>query len=237
MERCTYQDTCKVYDSLSDTCKFNYDLETCVRKLKLDYLFKCTLLNDSQKATLKLYLDSDRIDGEAFSKLNNVKKNITEHVQSGKNLYIHSNIPGNGKTSWAVKLMQAYIYSIWPESKLECKALFINVPKFLIELKANISKHSDYIDFINDNVQKADLVVWDDIGTKVASEFEHEHLLSLIDSRLLDNKANIFTSNIEPDSLSNFMGGRLASRIINRSTTIEFRGKDKRGLNVDKEAY
>ncbi|MBQ6631031.1 MAG: ATP-binding protein, partial [Romboutsia sp.] len=108
----------------------------------------------------------------------------------------------------------------------------INVPKFLLALKASISNQSDYIDHINKYVDTADIVIWDDIGTKVATEFEHEHLLSLIDSRLLNNKSNIFTSNIIPNDLSSFIGDRLASRIINTSKTIEFLGVDKRGLRL-----
>ena len=124
------------------------------------------------------------------------------------------------------------VNKIWAESSLTCRVLFINVPKFLLALKASISNQSDYIDHINMYVNSADIVIWDDIGTKVATEFEHEHLLSLIDSRLLDNKSNIFTSNIIPNELSSFVGDRLASRIINTSKTIEFLGTDKRGLKL-----
>ena len=60
------------------------------------------------------------------------------------------------------------------------------------ELKLNISQKSDYIKHINDNVLDADIVVWDDIATKGASEFEHEQLISIIDSRMNDKKSNIF---------------------------------------------
>ena len=62
--------------------------------------------------------------------------------------------------------------------------LFIGVPRFLLELKANISQKSEYIEDIEDSVLDADLVVWDDIGSKNGTEFEVSHLLSIIDTRI-----------------------------------------------------
>ena len=233
MVDCVIKDSCKLYDSDKDVCPYiNNETKICMRKYKINYLLDQALLSDAQKIRKALLLDVNKIDLQAFTNLNIIKNDIISFAKNGDNIYIYSKIPGNGKTSWAIKLIQSYINKIWAESQLTCRVLFINVPKFLLSLKASISNQSDYIDHINRYVNSADIVVWDDIGTKVATEFEHEHLLSLIDSRLLDNKANIFTSNIIPNELSGFIGDRLASRIINTSKTIEFLGADKRGLKL-----
>ena len=233
MVDCVIKDSCKLYDSDKDICPYvNNETKICMRKYKINYLLDQALLSDAQKIRKALLLDVNKIDLQAFTNLNIIKTDIVSFAKNGDNIYIYSKIPGNGKTSWAIKLIQSYINKIWAESQLTCRVLFINVPKFLLSLKASISNQSDYIDHINRYVNSADIVVWDDIGTKVATEFEHEHLLSLIDSRLLDNKANIFTSNIIPNELSGFIGDRLASRIINTSKTIEFLGADKRGLKL-----
>lgn len=233
MVDCVIKDSCKLYDSDKDVCPYiNNETKICMRKYKINYLLDQALLSDAQKIRKALLLDVNKIDLQAFTNLNIIKNDIVSFAKNGDNIYIYSKIPGNGKTSWAIKLIQSYINKIWAESQLTCRVLFINVPKFLLSLKASISNQSDYIDHINKYVNSADIVVWDDIGTKVATEFEHEHLLSLIDSRLLDNKANIFTSNIIPNELSGFIGDRLASRIINTSKTIEFLGADKRGLKL-----
>ena len=233
MVDCFIKDTCKIYDSKQDSCPYiNSEVKPCMRQYKINYLLDQALLSDAQKTRKALLLDVNKIDLQAFTDLNIIKNNIVSFAKNGDNIYIYSRIPGNGKTSWAIKLIQSYINRIWAESKLTCRVLFINVPKFLLSLKASISNQNDYVDHINAYVNSADIVVWDDIGTKVATEFEHEHLLSLIDSRLLDNKSNIFTSNIVPNELSSFVGDRLASRIINTSKTIEFLGADKRGLKL-----
>ena len=218
---------------LTSNCKLglcDYLSKTCLRFFKIDYLYDKALLSDKyKKDELGLVLDSDGVDGIVFDQLKYIKDHIKTFVDEGRNLYICSSISGNGKTTWAVKLLKAYILKIWPESKLECKALFINVPKFLLELKSNISKKSEYIEYITENILSADLVVWDDIATKAATEFEHEHLLSLLDNRLFNNKSNIFTSNILSENLSQLVGSRLASR-INQSKIVVFYGKDKRGV-------
>ena len=233
MVNCFIKDTCKIFNSEEDSCPYeNSEVKPCMRQYKINYLLDQALLSDAQKIRKALLLDVNKIDLQAFTNLNIIKNNIEKKKKNGDNIYIYSKIPGNGKTSWAIKLIQSYINKIWAESSLTCRVLFINVPKFLLALKASISNQSDYIDHINMYVNSADIVIWDDIGTKVATEFEHEHLLSLIDSRLLDNKSNIFTSNIIPNELSSFVGDRLASRIINTSKTIEFLGTDKRGLKL-----
>lgn len=222
-KNCYLKSSCKL-----ETCNFIDNQSTCMRFFKIDFLLNSALLSNN-KSDIRLVLDSDGTDQNEYEMLSNIQKNIKQFINEGNNLYICSCTPGNGKTSWAIKLLKAYILKIWPESKLECKALFINVPKFLIELKSNISKKSEYIEYINENVLSADLVIWDDIATKSATEFEHEHLLSLLDNRLFNKKSNIFTSNVLSQNLSSLIGDRLASR-INSSIVIEFKGKDKRGV-------
>ena len=76
----------------------------------------------------------------------------------------------------------------------------------------------------------ADLVVFDEVGTKSLTSFEHEHILSIINARLDLGKSNIYTSNLTDDELLNKMGDRLYSRVVNNSQNVVFVGQDKRGL-------
>ena len=78
----------------------------------------------------------------------------------------------------------------------------------------------------------ADLVVWDDIAAKSGSEFELNHLLNAINTRMDAGKSNIFTSNLGKRELTNALGERLASRICNKSIDIELQGADKRYLGL-----
>ena len=185
----------------------------------------------NQRKRIDLKLDITKDDEQVFIQLKDIQNNIKRFISNGENLYLFSSITGNGKTAWAIRLMQSYFNAIWPESDIECRGLFISVPRYLLAIKDNIGQVNEYATHIKNNILNADLVIWDDIGTKSATSFEHENLLSIIDCRICNNKSNIFTSNVSPSELRELTGDRLYSRIINYSTCLEFRGQDKRGIN------
>ena len=137
---------------------------------------------------------------------------------------------GNGKTSWTLRLLQTYFNKIWVTSGLKCRALFINVPRYLLALKDNISQQNEYVQHIKENILTCDLVIWDDIATKSVTTFESENLLSIIDTRLSNGLSNFYTSNLTETEMHQYLGDRLSSRIISISDEIKFVGKDKRGL-------
>lgn len=224
---CFLYDSCKKHKT--GQCNLD-DNQFCIKLFKLDYLYNESLLTPNQREYVALRIDADGTDRDEFVYLKGIENTIEEFVNKGKSLYIFSNNCGNGKTAWSIRLIQAYLNAVWHKCDLSCKALFINVPKFLLELKDNITNKSDYIEHIKENVMGADIVVWDEVATKSVTQFEHEHLLSLINSRIDAGKSQIFTSNVSPDKLREAVGDRLYSRVINLSTVLEFKGADKRGL-------
>ncbi len=221
---------CFLYDNCN---RKDCDKDFCLRRYKLEYLYNNALVSESQRKHIKLMIDENGTDYNEFTELANIEKNIDSFIQNGQNLYIHSTNCGNGKSSWALRMIESYFNKIWPKTDLICRALFINVPRFLIALKDNISNPSEYINHIKDNIATADLVVWDDIASKVGSEFELNHLLSLIDLRIANGKSNIYTSNLSKEAIYEALGERLASRICNMSHEIELHGSDKRFLKVN----
>ncbi len=220
---------------LKNECKQLHcnDKNGCMIQYKLDYLFNEAGIPLNKRKTQSLVTDADGTDREQFIQLKAIQDNILTFVNEGNNLYIYSIQAGNGKTSWAIRLLQSYFKKIWLKTELKCRALFINVPSFLLALKANINEPNEYYKHINEYVLDCDLVIWDDIGNKVGTEFEISHLLSIIDTRINSGKANIYTSNILPDQLGNLLDIRLGSRIVNASECIQFKGGDKRSLNLE----
>ena len=206
------------------------DGESCIKLFKINELCNLAMLTDDQRRKKKLWLDGNGIDKDAFTFLKSVEDNIEKFVHSGDNLYIYSYITGNGKTAWALRILNSYIEKIWYKSDIVCRGLFVNVPRFLISLKDNIGNYNEYYNQIKDNILDADLVVFDEIGAKVATSFETEHLLSIINARVDAKKSNIYTSNLGPEELRKAVGDRMYSRIINTSTEIMFRGTDKRSM-------
>ena len=204
----------------------------CVKNFKLSKLYDNALISSKQRQKIDLKLDDDQVnDEENFDYLHSVEENIVNFVNVGGNLYIHSSITGNGKTSWALRMVQAYFSKIWYEASIEdCRALFINVPRYLLALKDNISQRSDYVQYIKEHVLDADIVIWDEVGTKGLTQFEHENILNLISVRIDNGKANIYTSNLDDEELHQVVGDRLYSRIVLLSDEVKLVGADKRSI-------
>jgi len=209
------------------------DKDFCLRRYKLNSLYDAALISDAQRKHITLYIDQDATDLEEFRTLADIEKNILSFVESGQNLYIHSSNCGNGKTSWSLRLVEAYMNRIWPGADLGCHALFISVPKFLASLKDNISNRNEYAIYIREQAINAELVVWDDIAAKSGSDYDMDQLLRLIDDRCANKKANIFTSNLNAREIETALGSRLASRICRSSLDVEFHGADKRGFAAE----
>ena len=223
MSICYLREVCNGKDCQADFC---------LRKYKMDSLYSAALITDSQKKHITLRVDEDGTDLEQFKHLAEIEKNIMSFVSEGKNLYLHSANCGNGKSSWSLRLVEAYFNKIWARSEAKCRVLFISVPRFLLALKDDITIKNPYVTYIKENVLEADLVIFDDIAAKMGSEFELTHLLNIIENRIALGKSNIYTSNLNRQQLYNALGERLTSRVANMSIDIELRGADKRILKL-----
>lgn len=209
-------------------------MEEKVRAYLLSKLYTNAGLGDNYIEEIKLH--PPVVDREAFKRLKELENDIVNFVKGGKNLYIYSTTCGNGKTSWAVKLLQAYFKGVCEFSAGKCKGLFINVPKLCQDLKDNITSPSAWVAHLKKNLQTCDLVVWDDIGAKDLSAFEESFILPAITARLNNKKSNIYTSNLSGSSLAETMDARLYSRVFEKSEKIEFKGADQRGTDFSKGA-
>lgn len=173
-------------------------------------------------------LTPDEVDYNQFVRLANIQENIIEFVESGNNLYLYSKTCGNGKTTWAIKLLLQYFNEIWACNNYKERGLFINVPSFLTKIKTVIGKPDAQFEHIRELIDTVDIVIWDDIASTKLSDFDYNTLLTHIDKRTLEGKCNVYTGNILPAELDKYIGQRLSSRVLNHSTLIELLGNDRR---------
>lgn len=219
-KECWYYKSCKN--------KKNCD-KTCIRYLEMKYLLEYAGIPKVRQNNKTLMACSR--DVKSFIQLDEIKKNILNYVHYGDNIYIHSKKFGNGKTTWAIKLMLNYFNKCWLGNGFTPQGLFINVPMFLTALKNNISsKDEKFIEKLK-LIPTINLVIWDDIAATKLSDFDHTTIFSYIDKRYWNCKSNIFTGNIHPDKLAEYVGNRLSSRIVNGGITIEIFGDDRRDVN------
>lgn len=212
-ENCWYKNVCN-YVSCTN----------CIRYSEMKYLIDNSGIPKNRQYPQELEAG---VDYQKFVKLNAFKNDIARLTNAGFNLYICSTETGNGKTSWAIKLLLKYFDQIWAGNGFKVRGYFIHVPTLLNTLKNFNDDHS----VLKNALETADLVVWDDIASTKLSEYDISQLLILVDNRIIDCKSNIFTGNLtSKDALEKAVGGRLASRIWNSSTVVEFKGKDRRAI-------
>lgn len=205
---------------------------SCLRYIKMFSLANSSLLTEKQQKTK--VMDVPLLDRGSFVRLNEIKQNSEEYIKNGNNLVIQSQNSGNGKTSWAIKILMSYFDDIWYRAPLAPVGLFVNVPTFIFETKSSISgQESDYLSYVKENITKVDVVVWDDIGLKTLTPYEQDLLYAYINRRIEFGKSNIYTTNLLEDSFSEFLGTRLHSRVYNLSEVITFSSIDYRRIQTD----
>lgn len=215
-EDCVYKDVC------NDTCR-----PACMRYVEMKYMLKHSNIPESQQKIHRLM--PEQCDIKAFEKLADIQQDIYNFVKQGKTLYIYSPNCGNGKTTWSIKLMLQYFNEMWAGNGFTKRGIFVNVPSFLATCKFTISHPDESFDELRANLPKVDLVIFDDIATTKLTEYEYSLLLTYIDQRVFGEKATIYTGNISPNKLQDYVGNRLASRIVGDNTTkVMLRGKDMR---------
>ena len=198
----------------------------CIRYMEVHYLMMNSGIPRNRQYPMSLV--PPKTDMQAFVELRDIKNDIVNFVNSGENLYIFSNNFGNGKTSWAIKMLQSYFDQIWLGNGFRCRGIFIHVPTLLNKIKDGFNNKDEDFELLKSRLISVDLVVWDDIAAVKLSDFDHANLLTFIDQRKLNELANIYTGNLTLDELPDAVGNRLTSRIWNDSTVIEFCGADRR---------
>lgn len=200
------------------------------KKIELEYMLQSSGLPKQHWKEKSLAL-LDRGDEENYKILKTLYVNMDRFVEDGRNLFICSKNVGNGKTSWAIKLMQSFFKKVWAGNGMRTRALFVNVPMFLTRLKDfDNPLDEDYLYCL----MNCDLVIWDDIAfSERLTEFEYNKLLTYIDYRVFNVKANIYTSNVvSREEVSKVLGARLTSRVYNTSKVLELKSKDFRGITL-----
>ena len=212
---CWYKNVCQ-----------NKCIDSCIRYMEMDFLLYHSQIPKKQQFPISLVPENKDYDN--FVYLADIKDDIVNFVNNGENLYITSNYTGNGKTSWAIKMLLKYFDSVWSGNGFRIRGVFIHVPTFLNKLKSDIKNPDLEFESLVSCLVDVDLVIWDDIASTGLSQYDHSQLLTYIDQRVLSGKSNIFTGNIpDKEGLEKAVGARLTSRILS-GETVELKGRDRR---------
>lgn len=179
-------------------------------------------------------------DKEAFKRLSEIRSDILGFLSSSvNNLIICSKNLGNGKTSWAVKLMLTYIESqsgkldMIEEDKVTVDnydyCVFCQSVPFLVEMKQFGSNKAGYEMY--NRLCKTKLAIIDDLGAVPMSQYDYNIIYAILEKRLFAGRPTIITTNFTDIELAKKeLGPRLADRMWSNSEVIEFKNKGFRGV-------
>lgn len=216
---CWYKEVC---ESVREDC-----YKTCPKYIEMKYLMDNSGIPKSKQRPLKL--TPYECDLEAFRRLAEIKDNIVDFVEDGRNLYICSEAVGTGKTTWSLKLLMRYFEEVWEGNGLEIRGVIVHVPTFLLKCKDFKTVDEDF-EQLKRTLLDVDLVVWDDIGGVTVSGYDYAQLLMYLDARDFSDLANIYTSNLTTrESFTDALGAKITSRVWNSKTeVIQFFGEERR---------
>ena len=201
----------------------------CIKFQEIKYMLDNSWFPSRAKGHIKIYDVPE--DKEAYAFLHHVNDNIVKYVKEGNNRLIFSDEFGNGKTTWAMKLLTKYIDQIWNGNRFRIRAYYINVSKLYEIFRENIGIQTDEWTTLKNLLITVDLLVLDDIALTNVEDRFYNLLYNIIDDRYQNMKSTIYTSNIVPEDIMLRLGRRIYSRVVNGSDVVEFVAGDRRGVD------
>jgi DNA replication protein DnaC len=177
---------------------------------------------------------------EAYSRLTQIRNSLYSFVRSStNNLVICGKSTGNGKTTWANKLMLTYIEqnchrldNVPIEDLTVDKhdmCLFCLLVPFLVELKM-FGNNSESTNLYH-RLCKSEFVVLDDLGAVPMTQYDYNAVYGIIEHRLDKGLPTVITTNFTSlDSLQSEIGPRLAERIWSNSEIVNIKSSGFRGV-------
>lgn len=199
----------------------------CVKFAEMKHLLEHSGLPKKFKGPVTIH--NSKIDEEEYQLLWEIADDIEDFVRDGENLIIMSKNTGNGKTTWACKLLTKYLDKIAIGNAFRDRALFVSFTDFKMRCKDFENKEFDRVRY-QKRLETVDLVVWDDIADTELTDYEYRVFMQILEHRLSKGLSNIFTSNMVGKELEGYVGKRLYSRMVNGSVQVEFHESDKRGI-------
>lgn len=208
----------------------------CFLKDKVERVFVNSNLPTAYYEDKKLICNQEDPDFRTYIKLNQIQRNVNYYIPNGDNFYLYSEFKGNGKSAWSCKILREYIIKCFV-GRTDVDTgypLFIDMRRFVAEYRPYGYSQTSYVQNILNDVYDAPLIVWDDIlsGNKETTQIL-DWLGSVLESRILNKKSNIYTSNTPwgDPNLPNIIGPALHSRMIRTSIPLAFKGMDRRSFN------
>lgn len=135
---------------------------------------------------------------------------------------------GTGKSTCCKAIINAF-------ASKEYRCLFISVADAMQRLKDAIDKEGTTVGHETDKLIEPQLLLLDDLGAEKSTEWATERIFVIFEKRAAQSKHTIFTTNLTPKELSGIYKERIADRMREFCSWVEFPGESFRKKNFKNE--
>jgi DNA replication protein DnaC len=147
-------------------------------------------------------------------------RGIEKNLDAGKGLWLQGDV-GTGKTTLAMLVSKAAL-------EAGRSVAIYSLPRLLNLLREAMDSPEGKLDFL-DRLTAVDLLHIDDLGAENRTDWVLEQLYSIVNARYEAERAIVATTNLMPDELSERLGPRTVSRLVEIcGDLIPLFGEDKR---------
>jgi DNA replication protein DnaC len=165
-------------------------------------------------------IDIARTAPEQIRSVRRYVRAIEENLDSGRGLWIQGDV-GTGKTTLAMLISKGALDA-------GRSVAIYSLPRLLNLLRESMDSQEGKLDFI-DRLTAVDLLHIDDLGAEHQTDWVLEQLYSIVNARYEAERAIVATTNLMPDELSERLGARTVSRLVEIcGDLIPLFGEDKR---------
>jgi DNA replication protein DnaC len=132
-------------------------------------------------------------------------RTLDANLDSGRGLWIQGDV-GTGKTTLAMLVSKLALDS-------GRSVAIYSLPRLLGVLRESMESPGGLLGFI-DRLTAVDLLHIDDLGAENTTDWVLEQLYSIVNARYESERAIIATTNLMPDDLSDRLGARTVSRLV-----------------------
>jgi len=164
--------------------------------------------------------DIERVAPTQVQLVRSYVRAIESNLDAGRGLWLTGSV-GTGKTTLAMIVSKAAIDA-------RRSVAIYSLPRLLNVIRDSIGAESRITDFL-ERLAAVDLLHIDDLGAENTTDWVLEQLYLIVNARYEDERSILVTTNLMPDELSDRLGHRTVSRLVEIcGDLIPLDGEDKR---------
>jgi DNA replication protein DnaC len=161
-----------------------------------------------------------RVAPDVVHEVRRYVRDIDKNLDAGRGLWLMGDV-GTGKTTLAMIVSKAAL-------EAGRSVAIYSLPRLLNLLRESMDSQEGKLDFM-DRLTAVDLLHIDDLGAENQTDWVLEQLYSIVNARYEAERAIVATTNLMPDELSERLGARTVSRLVEIcGDLIPLFGEDKR---------